>query len=265
MSVTEEERAHFIRDGYLIARQLLPKDLVIQTRNAVLEALEVEPDDPATWAGKNVVANLTAIAATVPCRTDAVEAIAEELVGAHFVRGLCHSPFLESRGVTPATVQGYIPVLNFPSPGPRQFQKPTGYHIDGMHLTTLYPVKHYLIVFAYLTDVVDYGGATTILPGSHRQVFEYWEREGHPGSTHPPALEYAEPTPMTGSAGDVIFMHYLAVHSGSPNHSEQIRVGLNTAVMPDDALPYQKRRGAPKADWTPLDYTLRTDNLDAAN
>lgn len=117
MSVTEEERAHFIRDGYLIARQLLPKDLVIQTRNAVLEALEVEPDDPATWAGKNVVANLTAIAATVPCRTDAVEAIAEELVGAHFVRGLCHSPFLESRGVTPATVQGYIPVLNFPSPG----------------------------------------------------------------------------------------------------------------------------------------------------
>lgn len=261
MHVHDEQKQHFIREGYLIVRGLLPKPLVTSTREAVLKTLEIDPQSPATWAGKNVTANLDAIAQTVPCRTETLEAVAEQLVGPHFVRGLCRSPYLESRGVSPATVRGYIPVLNFPTPGPRRFEKPTGYHIDGMHLTTLWPVHHFLVVFAYLTDVSDYGGATTVLPGSHRQVFEHWVREDHPGSTHPPALDYAEPVPLPGRAGDVIFMHYLMVHSGSPNRSEQIRVGLNTAVMPDPAHPYQRRRGAPENDWTPLDYTLRTDGL----
>jgi len=183
------------------------------------------------------------------------------LVGPCFVRGLCHSPYLESQGVAPAIMPGYIPVLNFPAPGPRQFQRPSGYHIDGMHLTTLWPEKHFLVVFAYLTDVAEYGGATTVLPGSHRQAFAHWVRTGHPGSTHPPDLEYADPVPLAGLAGDVIFMHYLTVHSGSPNHAEQIRVGLNTAVMPDAERPYRRKEGPPGPDWTPLDYTLRTDDL----
>src|SRR5688572_31735428 len=165
--ISEAQKQQFIHDGYLIARGLLPEKTVTDTRDRLLKALEIEEKDPATWAGKGVSANPMAIALTVPCRTDDVEAIAEQLVGPHFARGLCHSPYLESRGVSPATVQGYIPVLNFPTPGPREFQKPTGYHIDGMHLTTLWPVKHFLVVFAYLTDVADYGGATTVLPGSH--------------------------------------------------------------------------------------------------
>lgn len=262
MKISEEQKQHFIEQGYLIARGLLPEQTVIATREAILKTLEIDAQNPATWAGKNVTDNLHAIAQTVPCRTDAVEAVAEQLVGPHFVRGLCRSPYLESRGVTPSTVQGYIPVLNFPTPGPREFQKPTGYHIDGMHLTTLWPVHHFLVVFAYLTDVADYGGATTLLPGSHRQVFEHWVRADHPGSTHPPALDYAEPVPMPGSAGDVIFMHYLTVHSGSLNHSDHIRVGLNTAVMPDAAHPYQRKTGVPQSDWTPLDYTLRTDEIE---
>lgn len=59
-------------------------------------------------------------------------------------------------------------------------------------------------------------------------------------------------------------MHYLLVHSGSANHADRIRVGLNTAVMPDPAHPYQRRQGSPQPDWTPLDHTLRTDNLNGS-
>ena len=47
------------------------------------------------------------------------------------------------------------------------------------------------------------------------------------------ALMGPQDTGMAGGAGDVIFMHYLTVHSGSANRSDRIRVGLNTAVMPD--------------------------------
>lgn len=258
--LNQEQKQQFIRDGYVIVRGLLAKPIVASARHDLLKAMEVDADAPETWAGKGLSSEPVALAVTERCRTDEVETVAEDLVGPHFLRGICHSPYLEAKGAPPR-IKGYIPVLNFPSPGPQEFQKPTGYHIDGMHLTTLWPQWFSLVVFAYLTDVSAYGGATAIRPGSHRQVFEHWFRTDHPGSTHPPDLDFAEPVPMVGSAGDVIFMHYLTVHSGSANHSDRIRVGLNTAIMPDPAHPYQRRHGAPQPDWTPLDVTLRTDEL----
>jgi len=259
--ISAEQRQQFIRDGFLVARNLLPINLVTTTRDRLATALGIDRNDSATWQGKGISCDPDVLALTIPCRTDQVEAVAEQLVGPHFARGLAYSPFLESRGVSPATLTGYIPVINFPTPGPRLFEKPGSYHIDGMHLTTLWPDKHFLVVFAYLTDVAEHGGATTVLPGSHRQVFVHWVRVGHSGSTTPPALEYANPLPVVGSAGDVIFMHYLTVHSGSTNRSDQIRLGLNTAVMPDPEHPYQRKQGAPQHGWTPLDHTLRTDEL----
>jgi hypothetical protein len=261
IEISREQQRQFIEEGYLVARSLLPTELVTGTRDRLAAALGIDADDPATWQGRGISCDPAVIALTNPCRTPEVEAVAAQLVGPHFARGLAYSPYLESRGVSPATLAGYIPVINFPTPGPRRFVRPGGYHIDGMHLTTLWPVKHDLVVFAYLTDVADYGGATTVLPGSHRQVFAHWVREGHPGNTEPPALDYADPLPVVGRAGDVIFMHYLTVHSGSANHSDRIRYGLNTAVMPDPKHPYRRKQGAPQPDWTPLDHTLRTNNL----
>ena len=264
--LTDAQIEQFIRDGYVVARGLLPPNLVADTRDKLLAALCLDPDDPTTWVGaESVISDPAVVALTEPCRTEGVERVAEQLVGPHFMPGVMFSPYLESRGVDPPTRGGYIPVLNSPAPGPRAFVRPAGYHIDGMHHTTTWPGKFFLVVFAYLTDVAEWGGATTILPGSHRQVFEHWAKIGHPGSTHPPTdLPFADPVPLPGTAGDVIFMHYLAVHSGSANRSDHIRVGLNTAVLPDPARPYERKPGPLRPDWTPLDHTLRTDNLAVA-
>ncbi|MBV9868538.1 MAG: phytanoyl-CoA dioxygenase family protein [Abitibacteriaceae bacterium] len=260
-TLTPQHKDQFIQDGYIVMRGLIPLDVVNIARQQIQESLQVDENDPATWVGKNVVWDEEARAATVPCRTPQIESVAEQLVGPHFVPGLCFSPYLETRGEADPLIQGFIPVLQFPTPGAAQWVRPSGWHIDGMKHTTLWPDKHFLIVFAYLNDVPAHGGATTILPGSHRQVFEHWVTTQHPGSTVPPDLPYAEPIPMPGQAGDVIFMHYLTVHSGSENRSAHIRYGLNTAVMPDPQQPYERKAGSPRPNWTPLDWTLRTDNL----
>src|SRR5207302_1422720 len=126
-------------DGYVVARGLLPSEIVTTTRAELLTALGIDTAAPATWSGKTLSPDPEVIALTECCRTEAVEAVAEQLVGPHFIRRLCHSPYLEAQGVSPAIIAGYIPVLNFPTPGPREFQKPNGFHIDGMHLTTLWP------------------------------------------------------------------------------------------------------------------------------
>ena len=260
--IPTEQRAQFIQDGYIRVSGLIPSDVVSSTRAGLLERMGVNPDNPDTWAGKSMSTDPDAIAFTEACRTPLIEAAAAELVGADFIPGVTYSPFLDSQGVSPATLRGFIPVLSFPKPGPPAFEPPTsGYHIDGMHAVTVWPEKFFLVVFAYLSDTAAHGGATTVRLGSHRQVFEHWLAIGNKGNTAPPALDYADPVPLPGKAGDVIFMHYLLVHSGSTNHDAHIRVGLNTAVMPDPERPYQRKPGPPHPDWTPLDWSLRTDTL----
>ena len=259
--LTDAQRAQFVREGYVKVSGLIPPAVVAQTRERLWDALGMSPEDPRTWPEEAVTFPYQAHPLTAPCRTSRLEAAAAELVGPHFLRGECYSPVLAARTGSPMT-PGFIPVLNFPRPGPPAFVPPTsGDHVDGMDTVTLWPGMLSLIVFAYLTDTAAYGGATAVRPGSHRQVFAHWRgRDEAPTSdTIFAGLSLAEAVPLPGAAGDVIFMHYLLVHSGSANHSDHVRVGLNCVIQPDPALPYLPKSGPLQADWTPMDGTLRTD------
>ena len=256
-----EQREQFIRDGYVIVSGLIPEAAVVSTRESLLAATGMRQEDPATWdRGATVLADLTDL--TLPCWTDAMLEVAAALAGPHLSRETVYSAFREQQG-QPPEMTGYIPILNYPRPGPPVFDPPTGAHIDGLHRTRLFPEFQYLVVFAYLTDVPAYGGATAVWPGSHRRLFEHWRARGvGPGGAVPDRtfdLDLGDPVPAVGSAGDVIFMHYLLVHSGSVNHADRIRIGLNSAIHPDPARPYIPKSGPPQPDWTPLDWTLRTD------
>lgn len=262
MRLNDEQRLQFIEEGYVCVSGLLPPSLVAETKSKLLGSMNIAENDPATWEGKPSFPNaLDVIATTEDARTAEFESVVAELVGEDFQRGVCFSPFLEWNGLPPMC-RGYIPVLTYPSQGEKRFQVPTGFHIDGGRYVTTYPERYFLAVMAYLTDVCEYGGATAVKPGSHRQVFEHWLKTGHTPEEPfaiVPSLDFAPPVPIVAKAGDVCFMHYLLVHSGSANTSDAIRVGMNTAVAPLSERPYLPKSGAPTPDWTPLDYTLRTD------
>ena len=138
-----------------------------------------------------------------------------------------------------------------------------GFHIDGIDVTTLWPGHRYMVLLAYLTDTCEHGGATAVRPGSHRVLLEHWLGAGATpnGATSVPDLDYADPIPLPGSAGDVIFMHYLLAHGSSHNRSPHPRVGLNGVVAPHADTPYEPKIGAPTQAWTPIDRSLRTDTL----
>jgi len=257
--LTEEQKLQFVRDGYVKVSGILSPELVETTKANLFDRLGINPDNPETWQGKPTVpADEEAIRLTVPCRNDAFEAVVEQLVGPHFVRSITYSPFTTEHFGYPTT-HGFIPVLNYPKPGPKEYVRPEqGYHIDGgdQYVTRL-PDKNFLAVMAYLTDVTEYGGATVVCPGSHRQVFEAWTKSGEKPSTRPPSgIDYAPAIPVIVKAGDVVFMHYLLVHASSANHADIIRVGMNTAVWPAPAKPYIPKKGSPTADWSPMDWTL---------
>lgn len=262
MTLTDDQKRFFVANGFLKVPGLLPPDLIASTKADLLAAMGIDERDPATWEGKPGLSPEEHVRETTyAARTDAFESVVEQLVGPDFLRGVCYSPYLEWNHVSPVMTRGYIPVLSFPKPGPPEFVEPGGYHIDGGESIRAWPGVNFLAVMAYLTDTKPYGGATVVKPGSHRQVFERWLTDTT-GAPAPPPLDYAPSTPIEASAGDVVFMHYLLVHSGSANFDDHIRVGMNTAVMPHPARPYRPKSGPPQPDWTPMDYTLRTDTLE---
>src|SRR5689334_20907137 len=103
--LSREEREQFIREGYVLVSGLIPSEVVSATRDRLLTALEIDPARPETWTGKNVPYQGAAL--TTDCRTPGIEAVAEELVGPRFLRGLCYSPYLDAQGVVPPTLAGF--------------------------------------------------------------------------------------------------------------------------------------------------------------
>jgi hypothetical protein len=257
MILSNEQKQQFINDGYVVVRGLLPPDLVERTRDDVLRDMGLELTNAATW-DQSKATGWAQGPLTKGCRTPAVEQVAAELAGPDQIPGVSYHYGKRLVGLEPYE-EGYIPVLSFPKPGEAGQIVPTGFHIDGYMGTYLWPNLISLVMLAYLTDTAEDGGATLVRPGSHRQIFEYGLRHGLHELHGYPELPYAGAVPIAGKAGDVIFFHYLLVHSGSENRSGHIRVGLNTPSTPHPDRPYQPRSGAPDESWTPLDYTLRTD------
>ena len=261
ISLTKAQKEHFIEQGYLVVPGLLSQPLVDDTLSLLCDRMKLNPDDSATWAGKpSFPANLNVLETTHAARTQDLESVAEQLVGESFLRGVCFSPFMEWNNL-PSECRGFIPALSYPTEGKREVMA-SNFHIDGGKYVTTYPGRYFLAIMAYLSDVSEYGGATVVRPGSHRQVFQKWLSDDHQPEDPfavVPNLPFADPVSIVANAGDVCFMHYLMVHSGSANFDDRIRFGLNTAIQPDPTRPYSPKSGAPKSDWTPLDYTLRTD------
>ncbi len=245
--LSESQIEKFIRDGYVVAPGLIPPDLAVEGRQAIWSALKIDPKQSETWPVNPVLAANDIYEQMRFCWTEPMDVVANQLAGPRFARS-----------------SGFVPVLNFPREGAQEFSV-YGLHIDGINETTVWPVQRYLILLAYLSDTTEYGGALAVVPGSHRQVLEHWVQNGTGpgGSTKPPELNYQKPIPVAGKTGDVVFMHYLLVHASSTNHDDHIRVALNGTVRPEPVPTDYPKAGPPQPDWTPVDWTLRIDNLNA--
>ena len=261
--LTAEQLDQFVTQGYVVLRGAIPPVIVERTREGILGSLGMTQGDSSTWKREQRVLG-DHWPYTVDCMTSAVYGAAEQICGPNIHRGEINSPYREAIGLDPL-MGGFIPVLNYPINGKPEFHSPSSHHIDGMHHCTLWPRFMYLVVFGYLTDTDAYDGAPALWPGAHRRVFEHWwPKHGLEAGRipdHVPGLDFGEAIPFVGRAGDVLLMHYLMPHDGTPNFGDHIRVGINSSIVPAAEQPYRPKLGSPDDSWLPMDYTLRTDNL----
>ena len=162
---------------------------------------------------------------------------------------------------------GFHPVVfgdgSFAPPTP-----PTGWHIDGDWFHhTLHEPRQALVVLPLWTDVEPGGGGTAICPGSCAVAARALHAAGEVGLTHQeldaaviPQVDTTRAVELTGRRGDVVIMHALLLHSGTPNHRTQPRVISNTFLdlleTPDFAQPrslYEQVVHRARTDATPTE------------
>lgn len=238
--LSNDEREAFVRDGYLLVREVFPRDVAADVAQQIIDvaAARGEPIDgpqPAGRSGYVLQQSLKegpALDIITPRYTAAIDA----LCGAERTK--------------PCVGVGYS-VIRFPEPG--RTWEPAGWHIDGIHFHHhIHSPEQGLIGLDLLTDVEPEGGGTAIRVGSHRitaRILAAAEPDGLPhrelSSRVIDAIGDCPVVEAYGRAGDVLLMHPHLLHGSSVNTSERLRIAANRCVSLHAPMRFAREPGDP--------------------
>lgn len=223
--LTTDQQRRFLEQGFLHIPQVVPRDLTDRALRAINHSLgqgrpkeDIPKLNAQSWCpelgGQDIITDLF--------NSTPAFAIAEDLLGIGNV---------ERAG------GGQVPP-RFPRSLDVSTAKPPQGHIDGIGTPTNgVPVGTYnrgftMLCVALLSDLPTGNmGNFTVWPGTHELVASRLREQGH-GLLAQGIPEWdwrdvgIDPHPCTGSAGDVVFAHYLTWHTASPNLSPHIRYAV---------------------------------------
>ena len=233
MQFTYAQKQDFYRDGYTIARGVVPQAMI----DTALRAINA-------WVGEGMAAeDMTRYRAQSYAPELQREPIITDLVNNTPVLSLAESVMGEGK-VPPATA-GQIalryPAMVDPPPEPRP-------HLDGLHTPTNGVPEGQVRNFTMLAVVLlselkaPYSGNFTVWPGTHHKYEDYFKEHGSAAlykgaSEGMPQIDLPEPVQIQGQPGDVCFTHYQLGHTATPNVSPHVRYAaifrLRHADRPD--------------------------------
>ncbi|WP_123533714.1 phytanoyl-CoA dioxygenase family protein [Halosimplex salinum] len=245
VSFTDAERRSFARNGFLTRDDLLPAELVEDARGSVVDAIDVDPDDPDQVIGSGYEVAVEGVPEEpFTVIADALFPAAEALVG---------------EGVLAPPGPGMQVALKFPdedAADPVHGPKSVAGHLDGYAAFDENPevTTFQLGAAVYLEDVGPRGGGFTVWPGSHRVAAAYFEDHalesvgGTPNNSQLPAMgeeagewdydrrfyEQTDPYEVAGSAGTVVLWHGLLTHAAGINTGERARMAAISRFSRED-------------------------------
>jgi hypothetical protein len=216
--LSEAQLQQYQRDGYLLVSGLIPDDVAREAEAAMLQSLGADQRFPETWSKLGPRPHQLKDGRLIATYTEAMMAAAAQLAG---------EDVAAFRRPTHAFTANRPPVS--------AEWKPTGPHLDRTVVEwrcRTFPRPYWIGAVTYLTDVPPHGGGTVVWPGSHLKL-EALAR-GEPVKYKYLAALTAElgrflPDPsleLTPRRGDVMFHHYLLLHSSSENVSGTPRLAI---------------------------------------
>lgn len=236
MVLSPEHIESYREDGYTVVSNLIPEEIIDRAVASLWTRLGMDPDKPDSWKQPppppptNAAWHLNASpariehlgltdAALLACCTPEYRAATRAL--ATFAPGAfcCQREYPEA-----VWSMNQFPSSTTPAPPP---------HLDGGHRhLKITPGPFRMITLIYLSDVEPHGGGTMVWPGSNRKFRNLAQEQpgqySHMNDLRPLVADLAQETPVEiiPQRGDVVFIDYLMVHSGSLNRSAQPRLAL---------------------------------------
>jgi len=221
--LTEEQRQHFVDEGYLHVKQVVPAKLVHAALGAINAALckpggNVEVDDDGTRycpgvGGSDAILNLL--------KHSKVWTLAQRLLGKGNISDVQRGQ-IALRPPNPALIAAGGPENKDGS------LSPTQWHIDGMGKNEHPPFS--LLVGVTLSDALQPNcGNFGVFPNSHKKLLPLLKEKVESGSswysnensTEKPAFHNG--VQVLAEAGDAVLVHNLTAHRAVPNASHAIR------------------------------------------
>lgn len=215
----------FNANGYFVLRNAVSSDQCSNARQAILNYLFADPDDPSYWYATH-----------------------------EGQRGLMltfyHHPALvanrSSGRIKRAFEQLYQSTAIHPVVDKVSFNPPetTSYRFQGSPLhwdvSLAPPIPLKLQGLLYLNDVDETGGAFHCVPGFHLRVEEWLQQLPAGVNPRDEAIRTLQPVPITGRAGDLIIWQQAVPHCATANRGLVPRFVQYITYDPDNYLAQEK-------------------------
>jgi hypothetical protein len=215
--LTNEDKAHWERDGYLVIKDAVTPQACEAARNAIWEYLGADAGAPETWyqisdGKRGMMLRLFQHEALAEIRySPKIRKVYEELYGTNEI---------------------FLPVDKVSFNPPENGR----YHFAGSPLhwdvSLSLPSPYELQGFVYLTDTGETDGAFHCVPGFHNSVHEWLA--SLPAGCNPRDLAPAllSQVAVPGHAGDLVIWHQALPHCATPNMGKTPRMVQYVAYKP---------------------------------
>jgi hypothetical protein len=218
-SLTQQQIRDYHAQSYLLVSGLIPAEVAATAESAMWDLMQLDRDDPATWAdapsGHQVFESCELLACYTPAFLTAAARLADE----------------PPEAIRPPKNAYAINV--FPTAGEWTWPRPHIDHAIKEAAHKVFPRAFRIAAMTFLSGVPPHGGGTVVWPGSH-VALERLARSDPERYETMWALNQdlaraglADPVELTPRPGDVLFYSYLCAHAGSKNTSERPRLALN--------------------------------------
>jgi hypothetical protein len=246
--LTEEDILQFIKQGYLVVREVFQREVAERIVPMVWAELDINPNDPSTWT--EPIVTLRKVLEREPIS----QIFTSRYLGA--VDDLCGS----GRWRAPKGV-GYWPILLPGFANPPWCSPKGGWHIDySLDRCRINSPELGLVSIEIFTDIEPGGGGTAVRVGSHRYIARIFAEAEPDGLTLCElnlrvggATEHLPVVEVTSQAGDIILMHPFTLHASSPNTGERARVAAVKLVRLYEPMNLERQD---RADYSPVELAI---------
>ncbi|HEY0837294.1 MAG TPA: phytanoyl-CoA dioxygenase family protein [Azospirillum sp.] len=214
-----DDLAHWHEHGWVVLPDAIPPDACRASAQAIWQALDMDPGDPATWTRRRPLQQCVF-----------VQLFRHPALDANRRSRRIHKAFAQLWGTadlwTTTDRVGFNPPEHVQGPFPGPF-----IHWD---VSLSRPIPLGVQGLIYLTDTAADQGAFALVPGMHRTI-DAWLDALPPGADpREAAMRDLEMTPIAGQAGDLILWHHALPHGPTPNRTDQPRLVHYVKMFPAD-------------------------------